>query len=326
MEHLRVACYLLALLCGTAALGYAIVMRRTYRLPFLGPFAMALGCQNVLLLVNLASAYVCANVIGFCTTSPRPILIRFLSPVALLSIAGIAAAMAGVARGFLGRGPARGGTLRFGVAAGFVAAADVMRLIEPVGTPIRRAFENGRVAASLLGLAAIVAILVLLVRDSRRMEGSAERRAAGAFGAAFAALYAVFLATFFLPVETGFFPNVAAQLGLGLFPFVWFTKFFPAAFAAPDAVEDRDEFARFCRQRGLTSREAEVLGLILRGRSNAAIEKELFISIHTVKNHVTSINSKLRVRGRWQMIALFRGERRRIPAAGEAVPQGVKTN
>lgn len=48
----------------------------------------------------------------------------------------------------------------------------------------------------------------------------------------------------------------------------------------------------------LSSRELEVLTLIGRGRSNDEIARALFISPHTVKNHVSSIYRKLNVRDR----------------------------
>jgi DNA-binding NarL/FixJ family response regulator len=43
---------------------------------------------------------------------------------------------------------------------------------------------------------------------------------------------------------------------------------------------------------GLSAREAEVLRLIARGRSNPQIALELVISINTVQNHVSSILAK----------------------------------
>ena len=50
----------------------------------------------------------------------------------------------------------------------------------------------------------------------------------------------------------------------------------------------------------LTNREIEVLNLLVQGKSNTQIAKELIISTHTIKAHVCSILEKFNVKDRVQ--------------------------
>ncbi|BAI93636.1 two-component response regulator [Limnospira platensis NIES-39] len=83
------------------------------------------------------------------------------------------------------------------------------------------------------------------------------------------------------------------QLGPGLFEKVMAAKYKPS----------RDEPLPGYLQ-DLTPRELEVLRLIGKGYSNREIAQELFISERTVKNHVSSILSRLNLRDRTQVALL----------------------
>jgi DNA-binding NarL/FixJ family response regulator len=61
------------------------------------------------------------------------------------------------------------------------------------------------------------------------------------------------------------------------------------------------------RKHGLTEREAEVMDLVARGRSNTDIARDLFISAKTVKNHINHIYVKLDVSHRSEAIAVWLG-------------------
>lgn len=81
-----------------------------------------------------------------------------------------------------------------------------------------------------------------------------------------------------------------------------------------DAVRsDEDGRVRTDRQpdaasrAGLSTREAEIMQLISRGRSNGEIAGELFLSEKTVKNHVNRIYAKLGVTSRAAAIARWIG-------------------
>lgn len=64
-----------------------------------------------------------------------------------------------------------------------------------------------------------------------------------------------------------------------------------------DKTEFHDDF-------GLTEREKEILALLAVGLSNKEIAEKLFLSLHTVKNHVKNVIQKLSVKDRTQAAIL----------------------
>ncbi len=65
----------------------------------------------------------------------------------------------------------------------------------------------------------------------------------------------------------------------------------------------------FCKKFNLSKREKEIVRLLLLGENQKAIEDKLFISYHTVKNHVYNIYKKLGIKNRFQLFSLFQGVR-----------------
>ena len=63
---------------------------------------------------------------------------------------------------------------------------------------------------------------------------------------------------------------------------------------------------RFFSKHCLSKREQEIVLLLLRGETNKSIEEKLFISVHTVKNHIYNIYRKLGVSNRLQLTNLYR--------------------
>ncbi len=69
----------------------------------------------------------------------------------------------------------------------------------------------------------------------------------------------------------------------------------------PTDQEERDISEQFILQNHITSREKEIIELMLKGYNNQQIGKTLFISAKTVKNHIYSIYRKTQVQNRMQL-------------------------
>jgi DNA-binding CsgD family transcriptional regulator/tetratricopeptide (TPR) repeat protein len=73
----------------------------------------------------------------------------------------------------------------------------------------------------------------------------------------------------------------------------------------PLRLKNGDTFAAAASARGITAREAEIISLLLEGKDNRRITEALFISDHTVKNHIHNIYRKLGVQNRIQLVRCF---------------------
>lgn len=91
--------------------------------------------------------------------------------------------------------------------------------------------------------------------------------------------------------------------------------------AAPAAlrVKNGDTFAGCAERLGLTAREGEIVRLLLEGQDSKKIGETLFISDHTVKNHIHNVYQKLSIRNRIQLVRSFQ------PALEDSVrlPEGA---
>jgi adenylate cyclase len=75
---------------------------------------------------------------------------------------------------------------------------------------------------------------------------------------------------------------------------------------APLRLKDGGAFSLCQEKYGITAREGEIVRLLIEGRTNEEIAARLFISDHTVKNHIHNVYQKLGIRNRVQLIQSFR--------------------
>lgn len=131
-----------------------------------------------------------------------------------------------------------------------------------------------------------------------------------------------FLLASFLPgilideaIENMYIPNyppVFFPLCYAIFSIIFarhFIKLYghhPHISTLPEASSEQVPVEELFQNYNISPREQEVIRLILQGYSNQQIGDTLFISLSTVKKHVTNIYQKLGIKSRYELITLFK--------------------
>jgi len=154
------------------------------------------------------------------------------------------------------------------------------------------------------GVIPIAIYVYFLVRAARRPR-SGERAGLMMIGAVSLAGYALLIAAAVIP-QSGRSFRWAVPLMLGaaiLSPVLFLRRFLRRCYRPipPDSFEG-SKLGELCTRCGLSTREGEILALLLRGKGNKEIERDLFISPHTVRNHIHNIYQKLGVGSRLQLM------------------------
>ena len=150
--------------------------------------------------------------------------------------------------------------------------------------------------SDMLVMAGLYAMTALVLWRTNRGEKEELRPALRNLAAVFFLSQTVFC---FFPFERWRF---LAGLALLLLPILTLWRSQHRLFrSGMPAVARAGAVVAFFDRKGVTGREREIAWLISAGRDNLAISDELFISVATVKHHVTSLYRKLEVRNRVQL-------------------------
>jgi DNA-binding CsgD family transcriptional regulator len=114
----------------------------------------------------------------------------------------------------------------------------------------------------------------------------------------------------FLPVYDLFLDTLITNVvfyGTPLIVFIILKKFLTRYYASqPLESPIKTDLDSFFEKYGISKREREIIGLIIKGHSNREIEDKLFVSLETVKKHIYHIYKKTRVKNRLQLNYLIR--------------------
>jgi DNA-binding CsgD family transcriptional regulator len=94
-------------------------------------------------------------------------------------------------------------------------------------------------------------------------------------------------------------------LAYNLPPLIFLNIALHSVFKRPTIEPERAEsLDRWLKDHNVSPREREIIQLVLNGKSNRSIEKELFISRRTVESHLYNVYKKLGIKNRMQLMRL----------------------
>lgn len=103
-----------------------------------------------------------------------------------------------------------------------------------------------------------------------------------------------------------FFIGFITLIMYNLIPVMWIKYFFlPYVKSTLKLIETKTDLNEIFIKYNISQREVEIVEMILNGKSNKEIASGLFISYHTVKNHISNIFAKLNVSSRHELLHLF---------------------
>ncbi len=318
MEHIGLFGILIVLIVATWAAYYVWQYQQSYDYAFLKPlfhycifYAITVMCGLIVLYVrvNLPVDFLEEKLAGFQ---------EFIFLVVTLFEIGLIYSMFRVYLGFKDRDIPRRfkGWIFAGIA--FLIFGYGIKMILPSGSSLSRWLDIFLYSVyDNVILVEVIVLIVMLISGKKEMDRK-RIKLRRSFAWLFLARY-IILAFFFvlfvvfLPQSGEVIPKAIRYpvalvfiLFFSLAPVIWVRFFFRKyAESMLVIVEDKQVLELIYDKYKISRREQDILKLILDGKTNKEIEETLFISYHTVKNHVYNLFQKLGVKNRYELVHLI---------------------
>lgn len=307
MSHIIVFVNILILTTGFAVVYQGIQTYRTYRFPAVRFFVLYVALYNTVMLLTLVAQYLLKNV-GSLASDEMYILIAVVMGFVGFTLAAIEISCYASALWRLSGGSRAPRWFVYGY--GLVCTSWLAYFILGSYRFFRFADKGYLIGVhaginyTLIALFLLLPLLLLLrtrIIPQERLKLMV--RSAGFILFAFACLDAVVMV---LASPWNIFASMLSSLAMNLLLLVKFGSFVSAYYGPLiEATASHPDLERICAEYHFSTRERDIIQMILKGKSNKEIEQELFISPHTVKNHIYHIFQKAGINSRGQLVSMI---------------------
>lgn len=247
---------------------------------------------NLLLTGALITKYIGINLPPLIDITSSPQYQNFAQAAFALIMGGLFLFQSIILRSFT-RGARSSGLPRFSIL--FISLGGGCLLLGVIGQflGLGLAYWLTESAGDLFFLGEAAILVILLIISQRNLRGR-EKKELLSYSILFLLRYPAIILLFVLPKELRLAPSLALLFYMNLSPLLW-VIFFSRPHQRGEELPSR-----------LTEREKDIVRLVLQGLTNRDIQEKLFISSHTVKNHLYHIYQKLEVKNRYELISQYK--------------------
>lgn len=305
MDHVIVFVNILILTIGFSVVYQGYQAYRVHRFPAVRAFVLYIGLYNAVMLLTLIAQYLLRNVESL-SSDGMYVLVMVVMGFFGFSLAAVEIVMYASTMWRLSGDDGVPRWFAYSyvfVCTGWLAAfaAGSYRFFEFAD---KRFLLDVHVSINYTLTALFVLLPLLLVLRLRRVQPDRQRRLARTAGIFFLSLSLLDASGMAIPSPWNMLVMLLTSLSMNLLLLVnfgWFVR----EYFGPQTSDTGLNVDRICAEFRFSTREREIIEMILKGKSNKEIERELFISPHTVKNHIYHIFQKAGIKSRGQLVSMI---------------------
>ena len=323
MQHVAFFGLILNLIIGSWVTVYTYQIMKTYDSPFLRPLFLHTFFYNLSVLCLLLYIYFNINLPGNIIRDSMPILGEFGVFLVSLAEIGMVYSMHRISQGLRNKTQLQWGRIIIVSGVILYSLSNVFKYLLPHESSLFRFINVVAYEVFDNFLVLEIPILFVLLAKIRKIPDRDLARMGRVLGSLYLGRYVFIIGLFVIGVifnqtvrirtMAGSLPHILMFfLFFGIFtsfcviPYAWIRRYFLGyASKRSRIVDDAQLLEGIYEKFNISKREREILELILEGKNNKEIEQSLFISYHTVKNHVYNLYQKIGVKNRYQLIHFF---------------------
>ncbi len=305
-DHYKIFIALVNLMAGSAIFIYTQNVQKAFSFPYIKHVKHYIVYYNILIFLLLVTKYYDVNVSLEGLSGYVPAMVKVVDLVFSLTFIGMAFAVFSFYNGI------RGNKVKqriITIIRIFVLFTICSYFIYIFITPQSAVYKWISIVLESIGdlffiLQLVVMTAILLY--SRRVENPLEAKMVRFYPVLYFIGFVSFFILYLLPAGFRLYLLFPLLFYCNIIPVIWL-RFYFLRFANDSLVIVADKGLRntIFNKYNISKREQEIIELLLEGNSNKEITQKLFISLHTVKNHIYNIYQKMGIKSRYQLLNVF---------------------